>query len=412
MLENGRRSNNIINYVNKNMGKFSNLIKSICKKHNIQFRKVDPRRSENIVLGINCNLLKEQKKILVSYMDYGRTAYSLRHVRAHTNLQELMQMIRVLIDMDFCIDVCACNNEDVTLEMPYDYYDYIIGFGDMFRLAKNRNPKAYSIMYMTENPYTISEERERERIEYFYKRTGKKIDYSRTGKFYLKNDELLADAIICLGEKKYYSNQLVQRVYPSAFKNSKYVKNSMEKRVSSNFLVFGVKGFVHKGNDLLVEVFRKHPEWKLYMCGGEIEKECRNYGIQLPSNVINCGFVDVESDKFLELVEKCVFVLLPSCSEGMSTSVLTCMRHGMIPVTMRGTGMDELAYYCEFFEDFQICTIEQKLESLRFVDSRELEKYSDRIYMYANDIFTLEMYTEGIKKAFNVIFENGGHHAF
>ena len=100
------------------MGKISDIAKNTCRKCNIQFRKIDPRRSENIVLGINQDCLKEQKKILISYLDYDRTAYSLRHANAHTNLQEMMQMVRVLIDMDFCIDVCACNNADAALEMP------------------------------------------------------------------------------------------------------------------------------------------------------------------------------------------------------------------------------------------------------------------------------------------------------
>ena len=275
------------------MGAISDIIKNTCRKCNIQFRKIDPRRSENIVLGINQDYLREQKKILISYLDYDRTAYSLRHANVHTNLQEMMQMIKVLIDMDYSIDVCACNNEDAALEMPSDYYDVIFGFGDMFKLAKKRNPKAYAIMYMTENPYTVSRNGEQERIDYFYERTGKKIPFARTGKFYLENDESLADAVICLGEKKYFNNDKVQRIFPSAFKNKKYEVNVCEKRRNTNFLVFGVKGFVHKGNDLLIEVFQKHPEWKLYMCGREIHEECRRLGLVLPANVIDCGFVDV-----------------------------------------------------------------------------------------------------------------------
>lgn len=38
------------------------FIKNLCRRLNIQFRKIDPRRSENIVLGINYDCLKEQKK--------------------------------------------------------------------------------------------------------------------------------------------------------------------------------------------------------------------------------------------------------------------------------------------------------------------------------------------------------------
>lgn len=387
------------------MGAISDFIKKMCRKCNIQFRKIDPRRSENIVLGINQDCLKNQKKILISYLDYDRTAYSLRHENAHTNLQEMMQMVRVLVDMDFCIDACACNNPDAALEMPSDYYDYIIGFGDMFRLAKKRNPKAFAIMYMTENPYYVSRACEQKRIDYFFERTGKKIPFARTGKFYLENDELQADAIICLGEKKYFSNDIVKRVYPSAFINDKYVKNISDKRKNTNFLVFGVKGFVHKGNDLLIEVFRKHPEWKLYMCGKEIKEECKNLGLSLTDNIVDCGFIDVESDKFLELVKICPFVLLPSCSEGMSTSLLTCMRHGLIPVTIRGTGMDELEEYCEFFEDYHISSIEDKLEKLVSFDRNKLLEYSNRIYQYANENFTLEAYTKSLKRCFEELLK-------
>lgn len=380
------------------MGAISDIIKNTCRKCNIQFRKIDPRRSENIVLGINQDYLREQKKILISYLDYDRTAYSLRHANVHTNLQEMMQMIKVLIDMDFCIDVCACNNEDAALEMPSDYYDVIFGFGDMFRLAKKRNPKAYAIMYMTENPYTVSRNGEQERIDYFYERTGKKIQFARTGKFYLENDELLADAVICLGEKKYFRNNKIQRIYPSAFKNGKYDVNVCQKRNSMNFLVFGVKGFVHKGNDLLLEVFQKHPEWNLYMCGREIQEECKRLGLVLPANVIECGFVDVSSDKFLELIEICPFVLLPSCSEGMSTSLLTCMRHGLIPVTTQGTGMDELFEYCEYFEDYHLSAIESKIEALAGMGMEKIEEYSNSIYEYANENFALKSFTQNFKK--------------
>lgn len=386
------------------MSTLGNYTQKLFRKCNIQFRKIDPRRSENIVLSINQDCQKQQKKILVSYLDYNRTAYALRHTNPHTNLQEMMQLIRILINLDFCIDVCACNNEDASLEMPFDYYDYIFGFGDMFRLAKQRNPKAYTIMYMTENPYFASRSGEQKRIDYFYERTGKKVPFSRTGKFYLENDELLADSIICLGERQYFNHPSVQRVYPSAFKNEKCQTNNSTKRNNTNFLVFGVKGFIHKGNDLLIEVFQKHPEWKLYMCGREIKEECQKLGLTLPSNVIDCGFVDVRSDDFLELVEVCPFVLLPSCSEGMSTSLLTCMRHGLIPITMRGTGMDELAQYCAYFDDYHISSIEEKLVQIVKMDESKRVKLSDDIYQYANENFTLKKYTENMSNCLNTIF--------
>lgn len=381
------------------MKALNECIKKFFRKLNIQFRKIDPRRSENIVLGINYNCLKDQKRILVSYMDYGRTAYSMRHAITHTNLQEMFQMIKVLIDMDFCIDVCDCNNPDAALEMPSDYYDYILGFGDMFRLAKKRNPGAHTILYMTENPFAVSKAGEQQRNDYFYERTGRRIFFTRTGKFYHEGDEQLADAIICLGEKKYFSNKIVKRIYPTAIRNNSYMNNDFIKRKSTNFIVLGVKGFIHKGNDLLIEAFEKHPDWSLYMCGKEIEQECKKYRLKLPKNVIDCGFVNIESPEFLELAQICTYVLLPSCSEGMSTGLLTGMRHGLIPVTTKGTGMDGLSGYCHYFEGYHLDQIEGKLSELADMDINDIEKLSNIVYEYANNEFIVENYAKNFRSA-------------
>lgn len=383
------------------------FVKRSFRKINIQFRKIDPRRSENIVLGINYDARRKQKKILVSYMDYGRTAYSLRHAMTHTNLQEMLQMIKVLIDMDFCIDVCGCNNPEAALEMPSDYYDYILGFGDMFRLARQRNPRAYAILYMTENPYSVSKNSEQQRIEYFYGRTGRRISLERTGRYYHESDELLADAVICLGEKKYFSNQIVKRVYPTAIKNSRYTDNCFARRKRTNFMVLGVKGFVHKGNDLLIEAAEKHLDWKVYMCGKGIRQECKKYGLKLPQNVVDCGFVDIESQKFYELAQICTYILLPSCSEGMSTGLLTGMRHGLIPVTTRGTGMDDLSDYCQYFEGYRLEQIEDKLSELAALDVGEAERLSEKVYKYANQTFIIDSYTEKLGTALTDILQNG-----
>ena len=372
----------------------------LLDKYGIQLRKTDVRRSENITLDINRNYGSEQRRILICYLDYGRTMYALRHNPSHTNYQELCQIIRVLIEMDFRIDVCGCSNSQAVNELPKDYYDYIFGLGEVFWKAAQYNPKAFLLLYMTENPYYVSRQRENERLQYFFERTGKRLEFSRTGNYYKDADEEKADAIICLGEEKYYNKlqKPVMRVFPSAFKNPEF-KDIRQPREKTNFLVFGVKGFVHKGNDILIEVFQKHKEWKLYMCGADIEKECANIGYKLPANIIDCGFVDAASQKFCDIAASCTFILLPSCSEGMSTGLMTCMRHGLIPITMHGTGMDKLEEYCLFFDNYFIASIEQKLAEVTAMGNEECEALSSRIYEYANREFTIEKYTENIRNA-------------
>ena len=192
-------------------------------------------------------------------------------------------------------------------------------------------------------------------------------------------------------------------MYPTAIKNKKYVNNICDKRRSTNFIVLGVKGFVHKGNDLLIEVFKKHVEWRLYLCGREIEQECKKIGCVRSENVVDCGFVEIESQKFLELVSECTFILLPSCSEGMSTALLTGMRHGLIPVTTKGTGMDELYEYCQYFEGYHIDQIEKKLIELTKMGKEEIKNMSDNIYEYANQIFSISSYAKNLREIFEDI---------
>ena len=79
------------------------------------------------------------------------------------------------------------------------------------------------------------------------------------------------------------------------------------------------------------------------------------------------------------------------------------MRHGLIPVTMRGTGMDELEAYCEYFEGYRISQIEGKICELVSMSPRFLSERSDQIYEYANRKFVLEEYTESLKKVLEAV---------
>ena len=356
---------------------------------------------EQFTADINRDCTKEQKKILLCYLDYSRTVRELRQNFGHTNRQEMMQMIKVCIEKDWCIDVCGCNDAYAREQIPADYYDYILGFGENFRYAKEKNPKALAIIYMTENPYDISYEKEMQRLAYFKERTGRIFHLERTGVYYQKDDEKKADAVICLGDENYFSkDKKVIRIWPSALKNPTFRPELSEKK-KTNFMVYGTDGFVHKGNDILVEIFAKHPEWNLYLCGARGAEKAKEAGYQLPANVHAVGFVDTLSEQFNEIVGKCYYLLLPSCSEAPSTAVLTGMRHGMLPVVSKGIGLDELEEYCSYFPDYHIEAVEDLLEQLtkQEVDERELQEKSIRVMEYADAHYGLADYTDGLREA-------------
>lgn len=354
---------------------------------------------EQFVADLNRDCTKEQKKVLLCYLDYRRTVNELRQSFGHTNRQEMMQMIKVCIERNWCIDICGCNDKNAMEDIRADYYDYILGFGETFRYAVSKNPGAKAILYMTENPYAVSYEKEMERLAYFKERTGRAFHLERTGVYYQKDDEKKADAVICLGDEKYFPQEKnVARIWPSALKNPAFVMD-FSKKEKTNFLVYGTDGFIHKGNDILLEVFIKHPEWELYLCGARGMEKAKEAGYRLPPNVHAVGFVDTMSEQFNEIVGKCYYLLLPSCSEAPSTAVLTGMRHGMLPIVSRGIGLDGLGEFCGYFDDFHVEAVEKTIVAALLKPETELQEHSRKIVDFADAHYRLEDYTQALQNA-------------
>ncbi len=379
-------------------------IKNRCVQYLDDYRDA-ARKKYPIVQNINLNKLKKQNRILLCYLDYEDASKRIHGEYFHSNIPEFFQIINVLIQMDFVVDICANNAIKALPVINTGMYDFIFGFGDVFREACRRNPKAHSILYMTENPYEISCNKEQERVNYFCQRHSincKGVStYLRSGLFYKKGDIDLADTIITLGNERVYQYpQTVYKLYPTAIFNPVY-RHTLSSKNNHKFLVFGAGGIISKGIDLLVEVFEKHSDWILYICGGDVTSELAKLGYKIPSNIIDCGFVNVNSEKFCQLVRECTFSVLPSCSEGTSTSTITCMYHGLIPIISRECGLNDFSNGCIFFEDCSVKGIEKTLENIIYLPENEKEKLINNGIKIVKDNFMLDAFT----KRFNEIME-------
>lgn len=376
------------------------MIKSI--KQNIKkFLTIhmDLKPLERYVADINLDCTRQQKRVLISYLDFFRSGRDVTLGTVHTNRYELFQIIQGFISNGYVVDVCACEDMDAMEIIEKKQYDVIFGMGEVFRKAVIKQKEAFSVLYLTENPYYVSCQKEQERLDYFYERRKIRKQLYRTGRIFQKDDEKKVDAIICNGDESYLKNTdiPVYRLIPSAFVNRDFT-NTFSQRKRTNFLVFGTAGFIHKGNDLLVEVFQKHPEWNLYLCGHDISNILDELGYGRNNfNIHDCGYVDVYSSRFLELAKKCVYILLPSCSEGMPTAVLTGMRHGMIPIVSKGNGLECIQEHCFFFDGYKLDDIEQKLMQAAEIPIEELKEKSQQISDFANESFTLDKFTNEFK---------------
>jgi ABC-type antimicrobial peptide transport system ATPase subunit len=109
-------------------------------------------------------------------------------------------------------------------------------------------------------------------------------------------------------------------------------------------------------------------------------------------NIFVYDYITVDDSKFIDLINKCTFVVLPSCSEGISTSVLTCMLHGLIPVVTQESGIDVYDFGYTI-ESYRVEEIRKMLIELSETGELEINERSKKVLEYSRDRYTLANFT-------------------
>jgi hypothetical protein len=360
-----------------------------------------------LVRNINYDPIPFQKKLLISYVTYGYFT-NFEDYSGRTLLYEISKIIKVFSELGYCIDLINHNDLNSLEIIKNRKYDVIFGFGEVFYLMAKLHTEAITILYMTEQHPEFSYQEEKKRIDYFHFRHKKLIPITRSGQFYkLKHFEKKYSEVITLSEieplKKQYNRPF--NIYPTGLINEKFIfkdKNHINTR--KNFLWFGSTGAIHKGLDLLIDVFSKKEDIYLHICGFN-ETDRKILKIPKRQNIIDYGSVDVRSQVFLDIMEKCSYSILPSCSEGFSTSITTCMLHGLIPVVVKNTGFNRLGDKAIFLEEYKIEYIQLILTKLADENPEALSLFSRQVFDFARREFLNSTFESKFKIIINNILK-------
>lgn len=374
------------------------------------FGLVIKRYQQKDILNINLDLTStDQKRVLICYVSiYGIDISNTYHaLYFHLN-----QMIRCFIQQNYVIDICDCLDKTAPYRFKDKQYDLIIGQGPAYiEICKNHS-NSKKVLFCTENNPIVVEQKYHERAKYFLERHPelKKYINKRRIMFFTKEHLILSDELILMNSvyneqsfKQYFRN--VYKINVNAIVNPIFNINKLNANISAiknNFLVFGCTGFLHKGIDILLDTFRFLPNVNLLIYGiNDGEKPLFN---KLKStNTIDCGFVNVSSPDFIsKVVYQSLFVILPSCSEGMSSGIATCMCHGLIPIITKDCGFDDNEDII-VLPDFTIETITKTINDLVTIDDEELRSRRLRLIEYANNQFSIERFTDSFNEIFNKI---------
>jgi len=364
-----------------------------------------------VVQNINLSTARKQKKAVISYVTFSHFADWENNNIGRTQPFEVLSMVKVLSELDYAIDIVGYHDLKALQYLKLKNYDLIFGFGEAFYQLTLLHPQAISILYMTEHHPDFTRIEEQKRLDYFYERKNKRAKTVRTGNFYWdQHMKRKYSHVLTMSEVEPFLDKYEKPfpLFPSGIENKNFeFRPKNHDSSKTNFLWFGSYGAIHKGLDLLLDVFEKRDDIVLHIAGF-YEDDRKIVTLPNKKNIIDYGYIDVHSERFIELMDRCTFSILPSCSEGCSTSITTTMRHGLIPIVMKNAGFDRLGPNAIFLEDFTIDYINRQLTNISNEDSSDLAKSSEIAFYFAQENFSIQAFENRFGAILNEIHNNHG----
>lgn len=297
----------------------------------------------NIVL--NVNKTEYNKNCLISYI---KEPFERESNNSHQNEIQVIEIARIIGQCGYNVDVIDYRSTHVMFNKKYDaLFEVCIKEEPVYKKALEE--QAVRIIYLTGSESKFANGEEIKRIRNLFDRRGVELMPRRQAPLILKEIENY-DETIMIGNE-YNLNTYKDFKLPKTFlvPNTGYKFNfkfDRNKKKSDTFLFFGSAGCVHKGLDLLLEIFSERDfPCTLYVCGNymnelDFYEEYKNELTQY-TNIKAVGFVDIRSEKFEKICSECSFAILPSCSESRAGTIATCMSAGLIPICSRICGYEE-----------------------------------------------------------------------
>ena len=315
------------------------------------------------------------RNALVTYVS---DPYRKKFNISHTNSFESMDIGKAIKEAGFNVDITDYDYEG---SIDYIKYDLIMGFGEpLINSFYKRRKKIITIYYGTGMHLNTQNANTLNRIKEVFDKKG--VWLPDSGRIVDKSWSIqttLVDAMVLLGNQevtKTYSPYFKGKIYniPASFYNvsnfNEILSSKEFYKARTHFLWFGSSGLIHKGLDLLLDIFSNRRDINLHICGSlEREPEFKQTfsdELNKTTNIHYHGFVSLNSPLFIDLLTRCAFVIFPSCSEGGGASVLNvCGNGGLIPLLSKEASIDT--------NDFGFVFDKIDIKSIQFVIEQVLQ---------------------------------------
>jgi glycosyl transferase family 1 len=326
----------------------------------------------------------------------------------HQNRWQVRELAQLLGRAGYNVDVVEWTHAArMRFRKRYDLIvDHRPSLGDVPRAYRDwMSPGRRRVAYLTTSNPAIANRAELQRLEGVYLRRGIRLKARRQMPLIRSDDIETFDAAWFMMNRRNLQTYSEFRLPPvTLLPNTGYSlleRALFTPRAPSGFLFLGGYGQVHKGLDLLLEVFSKRPHLTLYVCGHFTREEdfCRVYNKELfhTPNIVPVGSVDVHGSTFATIASSCAYVVLPSCAEGQSGSVLAGMSAGLIPLVSLECGFDEGEVH--HLSSCALADIASAVEHFASQPTNWLREESARALQVVRDNYTEAHYSASVQTA-------------
>ncbi|MBR4066441.1 MAG: glycosyltransferase [Bacteroidaceae bacterium] len=296
---------------------------------------------------------KHDKRVLLCHLPEAFGGKELP--KHHSNLTECLVIAKCFSRLGYNVD-CASRAKTGIDYTPYDVVFGINGNAFMGSFSPSAGVSPQRIFYSVGAETCFNYRKTSMRNLEFRRRHGRWfLDSNR----YMPGDPRnyyeahFSDAVICLGDDFVYRQFLEEDSAPERYRwlPAFYFKVK-EPCVNKDFAIcrrsvlwFGSTGLLHKGLDIAIDFAAAHPEFTLHVCGSSSSEkdfwEYYNPILRKCSNIVLHGFVNIESDKFSQILDNCGIMLNPTISEGGAVAALNVLGNGaLLPVYSQATGIN------------------------------------------------------------------------
>lgn len=348
----------------------------------------------------NVNQTNFKKNCLLKYITVPFFSPPLYH--RHQNMWQVPEMAKIISEFGYNVDALKYDAVETVLTKKYDLLIDIYPQNSKV-YASHLTSNCVKVLYSTGAGPDWQNRQQQLRVEAI---NARRHSHLRPKALVQPLGPELAgfDAMFLIGNDftlNTYGELPIKKVF--LIKNSAYLfpDSDLGAKSPNTFLYLATYPQALKGLDLLLEVFGQNQNISLVVAGQyEAEKDfCAIYERELCHcpNILPVGVIDVTSSLFHKIRQIASFVVMPSCSEGMSGSVLTAMSAGLIPIVSRECGFNDDEVF--HFRNCSLSCIQETFQSFSEQPIDWIKKESKRAIDTIRSHYSPEHFSQSFRAA-------------